>query len=178
MGPSPIFHTNLPYFRNDFLQFSWSKREMLLGVRENLLNVLQNYVSADEEEEDDFFGAHAGQEMEEEDAINTRKRHTRLLGPLNLQGRIDHRLSITDVLSKTSNDGNHENWDHISRELRQIQNRHTVGRTFGGGGSYFLGNQEYGSYNVFSSVPPEMHAAVALNAMMEEFTGGRHNSFF
>jgi len=43
---------------------------------------------------------------------------------------------------------------------------------------YFLGNREYASHNVFSSVPPDIHAAVALNSMMEEYAGGFRNGFF
>ena len=110
------------------------------------------------------------------------------LGPLGVQGLINHRLSITDVLSKIDNDPHRGSWDNISQSLRQIQHVHTMGGRImpnnsgngGGGGNnnYYLGNREYAAHNVFSSVPPEIHAAVALNAMMEKHASGYHNSGF
>lgn len=201
LGASPIFHTNLPYFRNDFLQHighldigaivlampmkpttnpfcpmptkvQIEQEQRIVEVRESILNVLQNYVSVEEEEDEDL--------MNEEDGANNQnqgsKRHTRFLGPLNLQGCIDHRLTITDVLSKTNDVSNYGNWDPITKEMRAVQNGHTIGKTYGGDSSH--ANKEYGAYNVFSTVPPELHAAVALNAMMDKYTSGFHNSFF
>lgn len=198
LGSAPIFHTNLPYFQNDFLQhvghsdigavvialpmrqsrnpfcptptkFQLEQERKLDQVREHLLGVLQNYVSVEDEEEEDSKGG-------VDDGIATPKCY----GPLNVQGRIDHRLSVSDVLSKTNNDCGSGNWGHICKLLRKIQNLHTMGRGSGSVNKYFLGNREYGhgAHNVFSSVPPEIHAAVALNTMMEKYTIGFHNSFF
>jgi hypothetical protein len=154
----------------------------LAEVRECLFSVIQNYVSVEGEEEDDEIGADDGGESSDNTRNASAKHRPGCLGPLNIQGRIDHRLSIADVLSKTNNDDCYrQNWDHISKTLRRIQNYEAMGRmpSSGGGGSdYFLGNQEYGAYNVFSSVPPSLHAAVALNAAMERYTGTCHNSFF
>ncbi|KAL7541349.1 hypothetical protein ACHAXR_010839 [Thalassiosira sp. AJA248-18] len=206
LGSSPVFHTNLPYFRNDFLQHighsdigaivlalpmkpsrnpfcptptkvQLELEQKLDQVRECLLGVLQNYVSVeddDDDEEDSMNEVNGNAHL----AIGSPKRHPRLLGPLNVQGRIDHRLSITDVLSKNNNDCSYGNWDNISKSLRQIQNHHTIGRGGSGANNNFLGNREHAAHNVFSTVPPEIHAAVALNAMMEKYTSGFHNGLF
>lgn len=207
LGSSPIFHTNLPYFRNDFLEHinhfdigavvlalpmkqsrnpfcpTPSKvqleQEMRLDqVRSYLLGVLQNYISVADDEEEDTMG-----EADDEICKGTNDASGKLrpgrLGPLNLQGCIDHRLSMTEVLSKTNDDCHGGSWDHISKSLREVQDRHTIGGgTRANSDHYFLGNREYGAHNVFSSVPPEIHAAVALNATMENYTGGFHNGFF
>lgn len=210
LGHSPIFHTNLPYFRNDFLQHighfdvgaivlalpmkptrnpfcptptkvQLEQEQKLDQVRECLLGVLQNYVSVEEDEKESSVVN--GEPISNTFSTTTGnpKRHPRLLGPLNVQGLTDHRLSITDVLAKTNNgdDRNHHlhpgNWDSISKSLREIQNHHALGKGGLGGNNYFLGNRLYGENNVFSSVPPELHAAVALNAMMEKYASGYHN---
>mmetsp|Transcript_38619 Transcript_38619/g.83220 ORF Transcript_38619/g.83220 Transcript_38619/m.83220 type:complete len:382 (+) Transcript_38619:146-1291(+) len=204
LGSSPIFHTNLPYFRNDFLQHighfdigaivlalpmkqslnplcptptkvQLEQERRLDQVREYLLGVLQNYVSVidDEEEEEEDFTSNRTE------GNSTPKRQPRHLGPLNIQGRIDHRLSIADVLAKpNNNDCQSGNWDHIYNSLRQIQNQHTMARGTGGVNKYLQAKRENGTQNVFSSVPPEIHAAVALNTMMEKYTSGFHNGFF
>mmetsp|Transcript_2800 Transcript_2800/g.5068 ORF Transcript_2800/g.5068 Transcript_2800/m.5068 type:complete len:386 (-) Transcript_2800:150-1307(-) len=207
LGSSPIFHTNLPYFRNDFLQHighfdigaivlalpmkhsrnpycptptkvQLEEERKLDQVREYLLGVLQNYVSVeDDEEEDSMSEVNDGVDNGDTGNNDNPKRHTRLLGPLNVQGRIDHRLSITDVLSKMNNDCDSGNWDHISKSLRQVQDLHTLGRGSGKSTDYILGKRENGAHNVFASIPPEIHAAVALNTMMEKYTSGYHNSF-
>jgi len=203
LGNSPIFHTNLPYFRNDLLQHighfdigaivlampmkparnpfchtptkvQLEQEQKLDKVRECLLGVLQNYVSVEDEVEEDSMDGD-GDSIDDNTGNANSKRRPTPLGPLNVQGSIDHRLSITDVLSKTNQ---HGNWDHISKSLRQIQNVHKMGRGGGGNNNHFHGNREYEAHNVFSSVPPEIHAAVALNAMMEKHTCGHHNSFF
>lgn len=155
-------------------------------VRECLLGVLQNYVSHEDDENDNetVTNGVVSSNSANNNATGNQKRHPRFLGPLNIQGTIDHRLSINEALSKSNDDDSHThlnagNWDHISKSLRQIQNQHTMGRdSTTGDSNNFLGNQEYGAYNVFSSVPPEIHAAVALNAMMEKYTIGCHTGMF
>jgi hypothetical protein len=104
---------------------------------------------------------------------NNKQRH----GPLGLQGYIDNRMSLADVLSKTYDDGS---WGHIAKAVRQIQNQHTLGKNNydGNHSCYFAGNQAHGSSNTYTSIPPEIHAAVALNGMMEKYTSAFHDSFF
>eukprot|EP00581_Thalassiosira_minuscula_P008060 CAMPEP_0183703602 /NCGR_PEP_ID=MMETSP0737-20130205/1295_1 /TAXON_ID=385413 /ORGANISM="Thalassiosira miniscula, Strain CCMP1093" /LENGTH=424 /DNA_ID=CAMNT_0025930391 /DNA_START=112 /DNA_END=1386 /DNA_ORIENTATION=+ len=231
LGSSPIFHTNFPYFRNDFLQHighfdigaivvampmkqtrnplcptptkvQLEQERKLDQVREYILGILQNYITVDEDYEEEEDAAMSGSGSSglrdggdgvtnnngnSEGRNNHHHRRPKFLGPLNLQGRIDHRLTIPDVLSKTNNQNYNNdcqssgNWNHITKSLQQIQNMHTIGEAATGGRkstNYFLGNREYAAHNVFSSVPPEMHAAVALNTMMEKYTSGYHNSFF
>jgi len=175
LGTSPIFHTNLPYFRNDFLRHighfdigaivlampmkpadiqycstptkvQLEQEQKLDQVRECLSGILQNYVSV---EEDEVNGTSADNSRGNDDS---RCQHPTPLGPLNVQGSIDHRLSIADVLS---NPNQHGHWDHISKSLQQY------------GGSTRNTNLE--NETVHSSVPPGIHAAVALNAMMENY---------
>lgn len=165
-------------------------------VRGCLLGVLRNYVTVEDDGE--------AEEEEEEDLIHSRgdgdapactsspgndrvpRRRAPPLGPLNVQGIIDHRLSIADVLARSDQGCHRSAWDDISNSLRRIQDVHAMGggvggdgaAARGGGGEYFHGNRQYGAHNVYSSVPPEVHAAVALNAMMEKHTSQFHNSFF
>jgi hypothetical protein len=47
----------------------------------------------------------------------------------------------------------------------------------GGGVPLFFSEFNEANNNVFSAVPPEIHAAVALNARMEKHTGGFRNRF-
>ncbi|KAL7529806.1 hypothetical protein ACHAWF_003119 [Thalassiosira exigua] len=206
LGSTPIFHTNLPYFRNDFLQHighfdvgavvlappmkparnpfcptptrvQLEQERKMAEVRECLLAVLRNYVSADGEEREEEEAAISGNGDVRGDGRGDVTVGRHIPGPMNLRGRVDRRLGVADVLSKAS-DARGGNWDHLAKSLRRIQDGHTLGRTGGGRDGYYLGNREYGSHNVYSSVPPELHAAVALNAMMDEHTGGYHNSFF
>ena len=154
-------------------------------VRACLLGVLQNYVSVEDDddlEEDTMMLYGDGESDNSVTGNTTSKRRPTPLGPLNVQGCIDHRLSIADVISKSDNDCNHGSWDKLSKSLREIQNLHSMGRNAasgsGGSSDNFLASQQYVAHNVNSSVPPEIHAAVALNAMMEKYTSGFHNSFF
>ncbi|KAL3804091.1 hypothetical protein HJC23_006482 [Cyclotella cryptica] len=195
LGSVPIFFTNLPYFRHEFLKdighfdigavvvampmkpstnpFSPVPSRMQLeqelkldDVRDSIIGVLQNYVSqADDGECDD---------QPPPNSIELGNKRQKRLSPLGLQGRIDHRMSIEEVLSK-SYDSGRGSWGHITQALRHVQNQHTIGEH---GSNYFVGNQLHGSQNAFTSVPPHIHAAVALNAMMEKYTSGTHNSFF
>ena len=194
LGPAPICYTNLPYFRHELLKdighfdigavviatpmkpetnpfhpapsrMQLEQERKLEAVRDSIMGVLLNYVSQ-EEDDDDFNDA----TPIISDATRNKKQQ-RLLG---LQGRIDHRLSIAEVLSK-SYDSHHGSWGHITQALRRLQNKHTLG---GCDSNYFAGNQVYGSQNAYTSVPPEIHAAVGLNAMMEKYASGFHNSFF
>eukprot|EP00985_Skeletonema_marinoi_P002909 scaffold1189_cov71-Skeletonema_marinoi.AAC.4 len=208
---SPIFHTNLPYFRKDFLQHighvdigaivlalpmesSSSRRNAAFcpmptklqleeerqseEVRECLFGLLQNYVSVDNGE---------GNSVDEEDngdggALDSNKRSSNnsrrddsvpFFGPLNVQGRINHRLSVADVLSKASDNGN---WDHLVRGMHSSQ----VGSSGNNGGTYPSmprGGRNFGATTdedinggPAMTVSPEMHAAVALNAMLERHT--------
>lgn len=179
----------MPYFRHDFLRdighfdigavvvampmkptanpFSQTRVQLeqerkLDMVRENIMGLLQNYVCQEGDEFDDV----ASNEVENKGGQR--------LGPLGLQGFINHRMSLEEVLSKTYDSGR-GSWGHLTRTVRQIQNQHTIGR---GGNAYFTGNQIHGSHNLFTSIPPEIHAAIALNAMMEKYTSTFHSSFF
>jgi hypothetical protein len=195
-GPAPIFYTNLPYFRNELLRnvghsdiggvviampmkpsanpfcpaptrVQIEQERKLEVVRQNIMGVIQNYVT---QHGDDYDN------VENDDVTRDGiegKRNQRL-GQLGLQGFTDHRMSLAELLSK-SYDSDRGSWGHITRAVRQIQNEHTIG---GGSATYFAGNQIHGSHNTFSSIPPEIHAAVALNAMMEKYTSAFHNSFF
>lgn len=210
LGSSPVFHTNLPYFRHDFLQhighfdigaivlalpmqstanpFSRTptkvqleQEQKLQQIRKCLLGVLQNYVSVEDDEYVDEESMIDREEDDDSDDSNSDTRRPTPLGPLNVQGCIDHRLSITEVLSKSDNDCQYGSWDNISASLRDIQNVHTMGKQLpdgsGNSGAY-LSNQQYVAHNVNSSVPPEIHAAVALNAMMDKYTSGYQSGLF
>ena len=179
-------------------KFQFKQEHKLDQVRECLMGVLRNYVSVVEEDNDkeeespdssndsnDDHGSGGDDSRNNNNGLPIR-RQTPSLGPLGVQGLIDHRLSITDVLSKIDNDPHRGSWDNISQSLRQIQHMHTMGagrmlpnnNGSGGNNNYYLGNREYAAHNVFSTVPPEIHAAVALNAMMEKYASGYHNSGF
>jgi len=213
---SPIFHTNLPYFRKDFLQHighvdigaivlalpmeSSSTRNSAAfcpmptklqleeerqseEVRECLFGLLQNYVSVD--------GGEGSSSVDEEDngdggALDSSSSRggddgAPFFGPLNVQGRINHRLSVADVLSKASDNGN---WDHLVRGIHSSQG--SSGGNNGGtypsmprGGRNFGGTTDEDiNGGPAMTVSPEMHAAVALNAMLERHTSDFHNSFF
>jgi len=155
------------------------QEQKLQQIRQCLLSVLQNYVSV----EDDEYVNEESMMMDSEEA-NSDARRLPSLGPLNVQGCIDHQLSITEVLSKSDNDCQYGSWDNISASLRDIQNMHTMGKlpdaATGGNGSSgaYLSNQQYVAHNVNSSVPPEIHAAVALNAMMDKYTSGYQSGLF
>ena len=157
------------------------QEQKLQQIRQCLLGVLQNYVSV----EDDEYVDEESMMNREEDVSNSdaSKHRPTSLGPLNVQGCIDHRLSITEVLSKSDNNCQYGSWDNISASLRDIQNMHSMGKlpdATGGNGSSgaYLSNQQYVAHNVNSSVPPEMHAAVALNAMLDKFTSGYQSGLF
>jgi len=208
---SPIFHTNLPYFRKDFLQhightdigaivlalpMEESSRNNALcpmptklqleeerqseEVRECLFGLLQNYVSSsssssiDEDTDGAFDSSKSTTIRGDDDSVP-------FFGPLNVQGRINIRLSVSDVLSKASDNGN---WDHLVRGIRRSTKAHSGndriypsmmsrGRNFGG-----TPEEDANNNGAMMSVSPEMHAAVALNAMLERHTSGFHNSFF
>ena len=202
---SPIFHTNLPYFRKDFLQhightdigaivlalpmesernaFSPMPTKLQLEeerkseeVREYLFGLLQNYVSVDnssssvdEDDDDHDDGA----------ALLDRNQSNRdgvpFFGPLNVQGRINHRLSVADVLSKDTNNGN---WDHLARGMRSSNNGNNSYPSLSRGSRNFGRDDDTNNCGPAMSVSPEMHAAVALNAMLERHTSDFHNSFF
>jgi hypothetical protein len=156
-------------------------------VRECLFGLLQNYVSVDGE----------GSSVEVEDngdggALDSNKRSSGnsrgddsvpFFGPLNVQGRINHRLSVADVLSKASDNGN---WDHLVRGIHSSQVGSGSGSNNGGtypsmsrGGRNFGGTTDEDiNGGPAMTVSPEMHAAVALNAMLERHTSDFHNSFF
>ena len=206
---SPIFHTNLPYFRKDFLQhighvdigaivlalpmesssrnaaafcpmptkLQLEEERQSEEVRECLFGLLQNYVSVGGE------GSSVDEEDNGDGALDSNKRDDRVpfFGPLNVQGRINHRLSVADVLSKASDNGN---WDHLVRGIHSSQ----VGSSGSNGGTYPSmprGGRNFGGTTdedinggPAMTVSPEMHAAVALNAMLERHTSDFHNSFF
>ncbi|KAL7515997.1 hypothetical protein ACHAWX_001058 [Stephanocyclus meneghinianus] len=195
LGSVPIFFTNLPYFRHEFLKdighfdigavvvampmkpstnpfcpepsrMQLEQELKLEAVRDGIIGVLQNYVSQEDDGDSD--------DNAPPNIIELNNKRQKRLGPLGLQGRIDHRMSIAEVLSK-SYDSGRGSWGNITRALRHVQNQHTIGEH---GSTYFVGNQLHGSQNAFTSVPPQIHAAVALNAMMEKYTSGFQNSFF
>jgi hypothetical protein len=195
LGSFPIFFTNLPYFRHEFLKdighfdigavvvampmkpsanpFCTEPSRMQLeqelkleAVRDSIIGVLQNYVSQEDDGDSDDNAS--------PNRIELNNKRQKRLGPLGLQGRIDHRMNIAEVLSK-SYDSGRGSWGNITQALRHVQNQHTIGEH---GSTYFVGNQLHGSQNAFTSVPPQIHAAVALNAMMEKYTSGFQNSFF
>ncbi len=197
---SPIFHTNLPYFRKDFLQhightdigaivlalpmeessrnsafcpmptkLQLEEERQSEEVRECLFGLLQNYVSSSsiEEDTDGAFDSSEG------DGVP-------FFGPLNVQGRINIRLTVSDVLSKASDNGN---WDLLVRGIRSTHEANTSGNvrfypSMMSRGRNFGATPEEDVNNSARSVSPEMHAAVALNAMLERHTSGFHNSFF
>ncbi|KAL7458032.1 hypothetical protein ACHAWC_009557 [Mediolabrus comicus] len=222
---SPIFHTNLPYFRKDFLQhightdigaivlalpmqaevnpfcpmptkLQLEEERKSLEVREYLFGLLQNYVSLDindddddtkEDEEDGYQGNDNGALDESTKKKKKSQDGVPFFGPLNLQGCINRRLSVADVLSKATNSGN---WDHLARDIRSIQQSSMYRRSCpsisrvsqygvgGGSSSSSVNKWEYEDDNVVNNVSPEIHAAVALNAMLERHTSDFHNSFF
>ena len=185
---SPIFHTNLPYFRKDFLQhightdigaivlalpmqaevnpfcpmptkLQLEEERKSLEVREYLFGLLQNYVSLDindddeEEEEEEEEDGYQGDDNGAHDASSKKKKKKSqdgvpFFGPLNIQGCINRRLSVADVLSKATNSGS---WDHLARDIRSIQQSSTYRRScpsisrvsqygVGGGSSSSSGN--------------------------------------
>ena len=168
------------------------QEQKLLQVRECLLDVLQNYVSIEEHDDDieekekpiinDIEEEEHGDRSNDDSSsssssssstITKRRCSIAQLGPLNIQGLIDHRLSITDVLSKSDHECNYGSWDNLSKPLREIHNLRTMGK----GGSY-LSNQQYVAHNDISLISPEIHAAVALNAMVDKYTSGFHHGRF
>ena len=157
------------------------QEQKLQQIRKCLLGVLQNYVSVEDDEHVDEESMIDREEDGNSNDSNSDARRPTPLGPLNVQGCIDHRLSITEVLSKSDNDCQYGSWDNISASLRDIQNVHTMGKQLpdgsGNSGAY-LSNQQYVAHNVNSSVPPEIHAAVALNAMMDKYTSGYQSGLF
>jgi len=201
LGSSPIFYTNLPLFSNDLLnhighndvegillampmrpsrnplcpnptKLQLEQERNLVDIRRCLLGVLQNYVTGKDLDVQEST-IYEVQEVDGDEQVV--ERHQIPLGPLNLhQAHINHRLSISDVLSRSGNDYmNRGSWSHLSKPLLQIQNHHTAG------GSNAWTSVEYGSRNVFKSVPVELHAAVALNSFLcasarEEKTVGDH----
>lgn len=194
-GQSPILHINLPYFQRDFLQrighpdvgaivvalpmkptrppfcpmppgLEMEEERAARVVRESIFNVLQNYVTM-ESEEDDEFGAGVGKDdvesaKEEErgvgDGIAKRRPP---LGPLNLQGYTDERLTAADVSYK-AREHDYGNWDQLAMALDHSR----MGVTGAGNGGSLQG------------ASPGLHAAVALNAMLENCTGGWENRSF
>mmetsp|Transcript_21929 Transcript_21929/g.35890 ORF Transcript_21929/g.35890 Transcript_21929/m.35890 type:complete len:207 (-) Transcript_21929:71-691(-) len=199
---SPIFHTNLPYFRKDFLQqighvdigaivlalpmessrnafcpmptkLQLEEERKSEEVREYLFGLLQNYVSVDGsslgEDTDEAFGCNQSTIKREDGDVP-------FFGPLNIQGRINHRLSVADVFSHASDNGN---WDHLVREIRSSQGNSDNGSIYPSmsrGSRNFGGNHDDDANP--TNISPEMHAAVALNAMLERHTSSFHNSFF
>lgn len=214
---SPIFYTNLPYFRKDFLQQirhtdigaivlalpmmeSERRNNNAFGtimpitklqleeerkseeVRGYLFGLLQNYVSVDsssgmdEDEYDDIDGTAVLMDGKNNNKSNKRD-GVPFFGPLNVQGRINRRLSVADVLSKATSNGN---WDHLAKGIRSCQ-----GSTNSSYPSIMSrGSRNFGQDDVTNcgptamSISPEIHAAVALNAMLEMHTSDFHNSFF
>mmetsp|Transcript_16330 Transcript_16330/g.26709 ORF Transcript_16330/g.26709 Transcript_16330/m.26709 type:complete len:420 (-) Transcript_16330:22-1281(-) len=199
---SPIFHTNLPYFRKDFLQqighvdigaivlalpmessrnafcpmptkLQLEEERKSEEVREYLFGLLQNYVSVD--------GSSLGEDTDEafdsnQSTIKREDGDAPFFGPLNIQGRINHRLSVADVFSHASDNGN---WDHLVREIRSSQGNSDNGsiyQSMSRGSRNFGGNHDDDANP--TNISPEMHAAVALNAMLERHTSSFHNSFF
>lgn len=160
------------------------QEQKLQQIRQCLLGVLQNYVSVEDDEyvNEESMMMDREEDDDSNDSNNDALKHrSTSLGPLNLQGCIDHRLSITEVLSKSDNNCQYGSWDNISASLRDIQNMHTMGKHLpdgsGSSGAY-LSNQQYVAHNVNSSVPPEIHAAVALNAMLDKYTSGYQSGLF
>ena len=201
----PIFHTNLPYFRKDFLQqighvdigaivlalpmessrnvfcpmptkLQLEEERKSEEVREYLFGLLQNYVSVDSSSSSSL-GEDTDEAFDSNQSTNKRgDGDVPFFGPLNIQGRINHRLSIADVFSHASENGN---WDHLVREIRISQGNSDHGSIYPSisrGSRNFGGNYDDDA-NV-NNISPEMHAAVALNAMLERHTSSFHNSFF
>jgi hypothetical protein len=148
-------------------------------VRDGIMGVLQNYIcqDGDELDEEDVAATTSTSTDNVAQRISSAGNSKQRLGPLGLQGYIDNRMSLADVLSKTYDGGS---WGHIAKAVRQIQNQHTLGKNNydGNHSCYFAGNQAHGSSNTYTSIPPEIHAAVALNGMMEKYTSAFHDSFF
>ena len=108
---------------------------------------------------------------------NQRRDGVPFFGPVNVQGRINRRLSIADVLSKATGNGN---WDHLARGIRSCQGSSSISSN---NPSMTRCSRNFGQDDVTYcgpavSVSPEIHAAVALNAMLETHTSNFHNSFF
>ena len=202
---SPIFHTNLPYFRKDFLQqighedigaivlalpMESSSRNAFCPmpptklqleeerkseeVREYLFGLLQNYVSVDSSDTDEMSFDGSNDSMNKQGGDG----NVPFFGPLNIQGRINHRLSVADVFSNASDNGN---WDHLVREIRSSSQGNS------GNGNIYPSMSTRGSRNFggnhdedanATNISPEIHAAVALNGMLERHTSSFHNSFF
>ena len=159
------------------------QEQKLQQIRQCLLSVLQNYASVEDDEYVDEGSMMMDRVEDDSDDSNSDalKHRPTSLGPLNMQGCIDHRLSITEVLSKSDNDCQYGSWDNISASLRDIQNMHAMGKQLpdgSGSSGACLSNQQYVAHNVNSSVPPEIHAAVALNAMMDKYTSGYQSGLF
>jgi len=185
LGSSPIFHTTLPCFKNDLLnhighfdigrillampmrpssprptKLQLEQELNLVDVSKCLMAVLQNYDTGKDLDLQD--STHDEVQEVNGDKEEVVERHQVSFAPLSLyQAHINHRLSISDVLSRSDNDYmNHESWSHLAEPLLQIQNHRTAG------GSNAWRSVEYGSHNVFKSVPAELHAAVALNSYL------------
>ena len=199
---SPIFHTNLPYFRKDFLQqighedigaivlalpMESSSRNAFCPmptklqleeerkseeVREYLFGLLQNYVSVDSSDTDETssFDSNGNESMNKRGGDGD----VPFFGPLNIQGRINHRLSVADVYSNASDNGN---WDHLVREIRSSQGNGNIYPSMSIRGSRNFGGNHDEDANA-TNISPEIHAAVALNGMLERHTSSFHNSFF
>lgn len=192
LGSSPIFYTNLPHCRSELLQsinhtdigavvislpmkqspnpyspaptrIQVEQERKLEVVRDCLMSVLQNYIGRDWNG-DDTNKADSGNAKDE--SSKSSRNNKQKLGPLGLQCFIDNRMSLADVLSRT-NDVDRRSWGHITHFLQQIQSEQCTSGT----------NQAYGSHNTFTSIPPEIHAAVALNGMMEKYASAFHNTF-
>lgn len=178
------------------------QKDRLEDVREGILDVLQNYVTGEEDDEEDeeeerecevrravnqdnqSFQSNSEQNedscasYDNKHSNNKQQQKKKSLGPLSLQGYVHHRLSVADVLAKAS-ECDTGKWDSIANALKRTR----MTRQFDNLGSinspneYVLGKQDVGFYNTYSSVPPEIHASIALTAMMEE-AGCRYNSFF
>jgi len=231
LGTSPIFHTNLPYFRHDLLQLighfdigavvialpmkpstypfcpipmslQLEQKNRLEDVRKGILGVLQNYVAGedddeeDEEEEIEYDVHRTGNQNNQRFQLdsernedisasnnnthsnNKQQRKKQSLGPLSLQGYVHHRLSVADVLAKAS-ECDSGKWDSIANALKRTRmiGQFDIHGSINSPNEYVLGKQDVGFYNTYSSVPPEIHASIALTAMMEE-AGCRYNSFF
>ena len=146
-------------------------------VRDNIMSVLEHYKTTAEEDEEDDGNDNKHNELDNANggqsngAAPLHNRRPKSLGPLNLQGCINHRLSIADVLSKSYDCGS-GSWGNISKALRRVPDQQTMR------GGNCRANEEYVSYNTSASIPPDLHAAVALNAMMEKYTSGFHHSSF
>lgn len=181
LGTTPIFYTNLPHFHSELLhsinlhdigavvismpmkpignpyspgptRIQLEQERKLEVVRDCIMSILQNY-------------GQNGDEVGNDDATsNADDRLSKRLSPLGLQGFIDHRMGLAEVLSK-SHDVNHGHWRHITNAIQEVQDE------------YAFGSNQC-SQNTFTSVPAEIHAAVALNGMIEKYASAYHTTFF